>query len=151
MLSLVLSTRKCLVLRLGGPKQTSGGTGPSDLACKVRLISDQLALGIRAHRKPYLPQALPALLQSLLLDDLLLPDGLASNESLVADNEAAEAAEVLPVGSKPAAEPLLWLLRLRRLNVVGHLEESHQRELYKPLRGNVKQVKRSAQRRSFRK
>ena len=38
--------RKCLILRLGDPKQTSGGTGPSDLAGKVRLISDQLALGI---------------------------------------------------------------------------------------------------------
>ena len=38
--------RKCLVLRLGDPKQTSGGTGPSDLARRVRLVSDQLALGI---------------------------------------------------------------------------------------------------------
>ena len=45
--------RKCLVLRLGDPKQTSGGTGPSDLARRVRLVSDQLALGIRASRKPY--------------------------------------------------------------------------------------------------
>ena len=35
--------RKCLVLRLGDPKQTSGGTGPSDLARQVRLVSDQLA------------------------------------------------------------------------------------------------------------
>ena len=61
--------RKCLVLRLGDPKQTSGGTGPSDLARRVRLVSDQLALGIRAPRKPYLPQA-PALIQSLLQDDL---------------------------------------------------------------------------------
>ena len=51
--------RKCLVLRL-----------PSDLARKVRLISDQLALGIRAPRTPYLPQALPRLIQSLLLDPL---------------------------------------------------------------------------------
>ena len=49
--------RKCLVLRLGDPKQTSGGTGPSELARQVRLISDQLALGIRAPRTPYLPQA----------------------------------------------------------------------------------------------
>ena len=63
--------RKCLVLRLGDPKQTSVGTGPSDLARKVRLVSDQLALGIRAPRKPYLPQAIPALIQSLLRDDLL--------------------------------------------------------------------------------
>ena len=54
--------RKCLVLRLGDPKQTSGGTGPSDLARKVRLVSDQLALGIRAPRKPCLPQAIPALI-----------------------------------------------------------------------------------------
>ena len=52
--------RKCLVLRLGDPKQTSGGTGPSDLARRVRLVSDQLALGIRAPRKPCLPQAIPA-------------------------------------------------------------------------------------------
>ena len=42
--------RKCLVLRLGDPKQTSGGTGPSDLARRVRLVSDQLALGIRARQ-----------------------------------------------------------------------------------------------------
>ena len=62
--------RKCLVLRLGDPKQTSGGTGPSDLARRVRLVSDQLALGIRAPRKPCLPQAIPALIQSLLQDDL---------------------------------------------------------------------------------
>ena len=57
--------RKCLVLRLD-PKQTSGGTGPSDLARKVRLVSDQLALGIRAPRKPCLPQAISALIQLLL-------------------------------------------------------------------------------------
>ena len=52
--------RKCLVLRLGDPKQTCGGTGPSDLARKVRLVSDELALGIRAPRKPCLLQAIPA-------------------------------------------------------------------------------------------
>ena len=34
--------RKCLVLRLGDIKETSGGTGPSDLARKVRLVSNQL-------------------------------------------------------------------------------------------------------------
>ena len=62
---------KCLVLRLGDPKQTSGGTGSSDLARRVRLVSDQLALGIRAPRKPCLPQVIPALIQSLLQDDLL--------------------------------------------------------------------------------
>ena len=62
--------RKCLVLRLGDLKQTSGGTGPSDLARRVRLVSDQLALGIRAPRKPCLPQTIPALIQSLLQDDL---------------------------------------------------------------------------------
>ena len=61
---------KCLVLRLGDPKQTSGGTGPSDLARKVRLVSDQLALGIRTPRKPCLPHTIPALIQSLLQDDL---------------------------------------------------------------------------------
>ena len=52
--------RKCLVLRLGDSKQTSGGT--SDLARRVRLVSDQLALGIRAPRKPCLPQAISALI-----------------------------------------------------------------------------------------
>ena len=36
----------------------------------VRHISDQLAVGIRAACKPYLPQILPILLQSLLLDNL---------------------------------------------------------------------------------
>ena len=41
--------RKCLVLRLGDPKQTSGGTGPSDLARKVRLISDQLSIVASWH------------------------------------------------------------------------------------------------------
>ena len=30
-------SRKCFVLRLGDSKETSGGTGSSDLACKVRL------------------------------------------------------------------------------------------------------------------
>ena len=67
--------RKSLVLRLGDPKQISSGTGPSDLARKVRFISDQLALG-----RPHLPQALPALLQTLLLDDLPLHDGVVSLE-----------------------------------------------------------------------
>ena len=53
--------------------------GPSDLGRQVRLISDQLALGIRAPCRPYLPQALPALLQTLLLDDLP-PDALPPTE-----------------------------------------------------------------------
>ena len=65
---------------LGDPKQTSGGTGPSDLARKVRLISDQLALGIRAPRTPYLPQALPRLIQSLLLDPLHTAVAVPSEE-----------------------------------------------------------------------
>ena len=51
--------RKCLVLRLGDSTQTSGGTGPSDLARRVRLVSDQLALGIRAPRKPCLLKRFP--------------------------------------------------------------------------------------------
>ena len=96
--------RKCLVLRLGDPKQTSGGKGPSDLARKVGLISDQLALGIRARRKPYLPQAFPVLLQTLLLDDLPLDkEEDSSDDPLTTDNEATKAVGALPVGRKPAA------------------------------------------------
>ena len=46
---------KCLVLRLGDPKQTSGGTAASPLARQVMEVSDQLPLGIRAPRTPWLP------------------------------------------------------------------------------------------------
>ena len=89
---------------LGDPKQTSGGTGSSDLARQVRHISGQLALGIRAARKPYLPQMLPMLLQSLLLDDL--PPEMAT--PLPERTHAEEAGTVgatgaLPAGRKPAA------------------------------------------------
>ena len=96
--------RKCLILRLGDPKQTSGGTGRSDLARKVRLISDQLALGIRALRRPYLPQMLPKLLQSLLLDDLppsVLPVVTEHQHTMDADTVGATGAP--PGGGKPAA------------------------------------------------
>ena len=37
--------RKCLLLRLGDPRQTSGGTGPGRLAQEVRAVSDELSLG----------------------------------------------------------------------------------------------------------
>ena len=40
--------RKCLLLRLGDPRQTSGGTGPGRLAQEVRAVSDELSLGIRS-------------------------------------------------------------------------------------------------------
>ena len=96
--------RKCLVLRLGDPKQTSGGTGSSDLACQVRHISDQLALGIRAARKPYLPQMLPMLLQSLLLDDL--PPEMTTPLPEHTDDKGVGtvgATGALPGGRKPAA------------------------------------------------
>ena len=36
--------RKCLLLRLGDPRQTSGGTGPGRLAQKARAVSDELSL-----------------------------------------------------------------------------------------------------------
>ena len=62
--------RKCLLLRLGDPRQTSGGTGPGRLAQEVRAVSDELALGIRSPRQPFLPQELPRLVQDLLIDDL---------------------------------------------------------------------------------
>ena len=96
--------RKCLVLRLGDPKQTSGGTGSSDLARQVRHISDQLALGIRAARKPYLPQMLPMLLQSLLLDDL--PPEMATPLPERTHDKGVStvgATGALPGGRKPAA------------------------------------------------
>ena len=75
------------VLRLGDPKQTSGGTGPSDLARRVRLVSDQLALGIRAPCKPCLPQAIPALIQSLLQDDLPQACCSASRNGAMAEHD----------------------------------------------------------------
>ena len=99
--------RKCLVLRLGDPKQTSGGTGPSDLARKVRLISDQLALGIRAPRTPYLPQALPRLIQSLLLDPLHTAVAVPPEEIPDTGAPSAHDGGALPRGSQPPhAEPL---------------------------------------------
>ena len=100
--------RKCLVLRLGDPKQTSGGTGPSDLARRVRLVSDQLALGIRAPRKPCLPQAIPALIQSLLQDDL--PQACCPAPQNVAMAEHARDADVdgaPPIGGKPSTDALM--------------------------------------------
>ena len=54
--------RKCLVLRLEDPQQTSGGTGPGRLAQEVRAVSDRLSLGIRSARQPFLPQELPQLI-----------------------------------------------------------------------------------------
>ena len=100
--------RKCLVLRLGDPKQTSGGTGPSDLARRVRLVSDQLALGIRAPRMPCLPQAIPALIQSLLQDDL--PQACCPAPQNVAVAEHACDADVdgaPPIGGKPSTDALM--------------------------------------------
>ena len=96
--------RMFLVLRLGGPKQTSGGTGSSDLARQVQHISDQLALGIRAARKPYLPQMLPMLLQSLLLDDLP-PEMATPLPERTHDKGVGTvgATGALPGGRKPAA------------------------------------------------
>ena len=109
-------------LRLGDPKQTSGGTGPSDLARKVRLISDQLALGIRASRKPYLPQSLPALLQTLLLDDLPPCVASASPEHPhTIDDDTAGATGAPPGRGKPAAAVPLSADAARVLHVVGEL------------------------------
>ena len=106
--------RKCLVLRLGDPKQTSGGTSPSDLAPQVRLISNQRAHGIRASRKPYLPQLLPTLLQSLLLDDF--PPGVATalpEHPHTLDDDTAGATETLPVSQRvqPGVYTLMALSR----------------------------------------
>ena len=107
--------RKCLVLRLGDPKQTSGGTGPSDLARRVRLVSDQLALGIRAPRKPCLPQAIPALIQSLLQDDLAhacCP--VSRNDAMVEHDCEADADGALPSG-RNHPQMLLWPSSVRML------------------------------------
>ena len=100
--------RKCLVLRLGDPKQTSGGTGPSDLARRVRLVSDQLALGIRAPRKPCLPQAIPALIQLLLQDDLPQACCPAPQNVAMAENpREADVDGAPPIGGKPSTDALL--------------------------------------------
>ena len=61
---------KCLLLRLGDPRQTSGGTGPGRLAQEARAVSDELSLATRSARQPLLPQELPHLVQTLLIDDL---------------------------------------------------------------------------------
>ena len=106
--------RKCLVLRLGDPKQTSGGTGPSELARQVRLISDQLALGIRAPRTPYLPQALPKLIQSLLVDPLHTPVAVPSAEISDPGLPSAHDGGALPCGSQPPHAELLSADAARR-------------------------------------
>ena len=67
---------KCLLLRLGDPQQTSGGTGPGRLAQEVRAVSDGLSLRIRQLLLPQeLPQKLPQLVRTLLIDELPLPPG----------------------------------------------------------------------------
>ena len=106
--------RKCLVLRLGDPKQTSGGTGPSELARQVRLISDQLALGIRAPRTPYLPQALPRLIQSLLVDPLHTTVAVPSEEISDPGTPSAHDGGALPCGSQPPHAELLSADAARR-------------------------------------
>ena len=106
--------RKCLVLRLGDPKQTSGGTGPSELARQVRLISDQLALGIRAPRTPYLPQALPRLIQSLLVDPLHTTVAVPSAEISDPGLPSAHDGGALPCGSQPPHAELLSADAARR-------------------------------------
>ena len=90
--------RKCLVLRLGDPKQTSGGTGPGPLARKVREVSDGLGLGIRAQREPILSQSLPKLAQKLLIDGL--PD--LQHDDI--DQPADEAQGESPIGGKPSRQ-----------------------------------------------
>ena len=45
-------------------------TGPGRLAQEVRAVSDGLSLGIRSVRQPLLPQELPQLVRTVLLDDL---------------------------------------------------------------------------------
>ena len=56
--------RKCLLLRLGDPQQTSGGTGPGRLAQEVRAVCDGLSLGIQLVRCSltiYRPSLIPLL------------------------------------------------------------------------------------------
>ena len=84
------------------------------IARRVRLVSNQLALGIRAPRKLCLPQAISALIQSLLQDDLLhacCP--VFRNDAMV------EHAKQMLMGPCPVAENhpqmLLWLSSVRML------------------------------------
>ena len=61
-------------------------------------MSDELALGIRWQRKPFLPQELPRLVQDLLLDDL--PHVL---ELLPPPSDASQGSEGgLPAGGPPS-------------------------------------------------
>ena len=117
--------RKCLVLRLGDPKQ-SGGTGPSDLARRVRLVSNQVALGIRAPRKPCLPQAIPALIQSQLQDDLPQARCPAPQDVPMAEN----AREATLMESHPQVENhqlmLSCLLNLRACHWHLHCSRSQE-------------------------
>ena len=107
--------RKCLLLRLGDPKQTSGGTAPGDLAKEVRRVSDHLALGIRSSRQPFLPQALPQLIQSLLIDDVpsvpspsaLLQLGGHTGDPSIDGYPASEAPGATMSGRAPLAQALL--------------------------------------------
>ena len=90
--------RKCLLLRLGDPRQTSGGTGPGRLAQEVHAVSDELSLGIRSARQPLLPQELPHLVQTLLIDDLPpLPEPLPHRPSMSQGPEGG-----LPIGGPPS-------------------------------------------------
>ena len=104
--------------RLGDPKQTSGGTGSSDLARQVRFVSDQLALGIQASRKPYLPQQLDDLPLStnVLPDDLPAGDGDTDGVT-EAPRSGGKPAATVPLSADAAGVPLVQAL----IHIVGKL------------------------------
>ena len=109
--------RKCLLMRLGDPKQTSEGTGPDDLARRVRYVSDHLALGIRSMRCPCLRQALSELIQSLLIDGLPPePARLCHSPAWCAAGPAGDP----PRGGKPAHEAL-WAPTAARATIAHAL------------------------------
>ena len=67
------------------------------LAQEVRAVSDLLCLRIRSPRRPHLPQELPRLIRSLLMDDLpSVPDAAATLPT-----EAQPMEGVLPIGTPP--------------------------------------------------
>ena len=99
-------SRGSLPLRLGDPKQTSGGTSPSLFARHAREVSDQLPLGIRAPRVPWPPHNIPQLVAQLLLDPVPPPAETPTGEEdeLNKLSEECIAAMEEATAGKPEAE-----------------------------------------------
>ena len=100
------------LLRLGDPQQTSGGTGPGRLAEEVRAVSDGLSLGTRSVRQPLLPQELPQLVRTLLIDDLPPQPGALSPRQ----SEPQHMEGVSPIGGPPSG-PGAWAATADRSDI----------------------------------